>query len=209
MQSANAVSAGSFKFYRYEAEHTLRNIYWKAGVVAGDVNRLMDTAGNFLSANGTNIANCVKDTVVNVGSEVGLNIAAFFSTEDSTLTVEDAKYMLVKGDHIRVPLYDKKRGPFGHFYHHGIYCGDGMVIEYDGRYPSQDLFTIQMNSLESFARGRRIEVDNREPALYSPDEIVARAKSRLGERAYNLYTNNCENFATWCRSGPALVRLTS
>lgn len=37
--------------------------------------------------------------------------------------------------------------------------------------------------------------------LYSPEETVARARSRLGETNYNLLTNNCEHFAIWCKTG--------
>lgn len=37
--------------------------------------------------------------------------------------------------------------------------------------------------------------------LYSPEETVMRAKSRLGEREYNLVTKNCEHFAIWCKTG--------
>lgn len=37
--------------------------------------------------------------------------------------------------------------------------------------------------------------------LYSPQETVNRAYSRLGETAYNLFTNNCEHFAIWCKTG--------
>lgn len=37
--------------------------------------------------------------------------------------------------------------------------------------------------------------------LYSPEETVERAKSRLGEKDYNLATNNCEYFAIWCKTG--------
>ena len=33
----------------------------------------------------------------------------------------------------------------------------------------------------------------------SQDEIIERAKSRLGERKYNALFNNCEHFAYWCR----------
>ena len=32
-------------------------------------------------------------------------------------------------------------------------------------------------------------------------EVLQRAKSRLGERKYNPCTNNCEHFATWCKTG--------
>lgn len=33
---------------------------------------------------------------------------------------------------------------------------------------------------------------------YSADEIVSRARSRLGENSYSLLFNNCEHFAIWC-----------
>jgi hypothetical protein len=31
--------------------------------------------------------------------------------------------------------------------------------------------------------------------------VVHRAYTRLGERHYNLLFNNCEHFATWCKTG--------
>lgn len=37
--------------------------------------------------------------------------------------------------------------------------------------------------------------------LYSPLETVARARSKLGERGYNLLLDNCEHFAVWCKTG--------
>lgn len=33
------------------------------------------------------------------------------------------------------------------------------------------------------------------------DEVVSRARSRLGEREYHLLKNNCEHFAMWCKTG--------
>ena len=36
------------------------------------------------------------------------------------------------------------------------------------------------------------------------EKILERAKSRLGERAYNLISNNCEHFATWCVYGQSV-----
>jgi len=35
----------------------------------------------------------------------------------------------------------------------------------------------------------------------SPDAVVARAESRLGEFGFDAWLNNCEHFATWCRTG--------
>ena len=37
--------------------------------------------------------------------------------------------------------------------------------------------------------------------LYSPEETVARARSKIGEDEYNLILNNCEHFAIWCKTG--------
>ena len=37
--------------------------------------------------------------------------------------------------------------------------------------------------------------------LYSPEETVNRALSRLGESRYDILTNNCEHFAIWCKTG--------
>lgn len=43
--------------------------------------------------------------------------------------------------------------------------------------------------------------ENPDYHLYSPEETVERAKQKVGETAYNLVTNNCENFAIWCKTG--------
>ncbi len=37
--------------------------------------------------------------------------------------------------------------------------------------------------------------------VYSADETVERAQSRIGETNYNLLTNNCEHFVIWCKTG--------
>ncbi|MGB7486504.1 MAG: lecithin retinol acyltransferase family protein, partial [Phormidesmis sp.] len=33
------------------------------------------------------------------------------------------------------------------------------------------------------------------------DVVIARAESRLGEQRYDLFFNNCEHFASWCKTG--------
>lgn len=37
--------------------------------------------------------------------------------------------------------------------------------------------------------------------LYSPEETIERAKSKIGGKGYNLFFNNCEHFAIWCKTG--------
>jgi hypothetical protein len=36
--------------------------------------------------------------------------------------------------------------------------------------------------------------------LYSPADVVARARQHLGESAYDLAANNCEHFSSWCHT---------
>ena len=168
------------KHNRYVLEWMLRDISGGVGEAMNFANRVTDTVENFSSAN------------------IAL-VASFFTENEETMSLEEAGRILTAGDHIRVLLHF----PWGiAFYHHGIYVGNGMVIEYTGRVSEQKV--IRKCSLESFARGKKIELDNREEAVYSPAEIGARAESRIGETAYCLAYNNCESFATWCRCGGSL-----
>ncbi|MEY2832943.1 MAG: hypothetical protein RLZZ574_2202 [Cyanobacteriota bacterium] len=85
----------------------------------------------------------------------------------------------------------------GVYKHYGIDCGDGTVIHY--RKPSE---VIEQTSIASFSRGNPVYVAEYSAGFgYIPDVVVERAKSRLGERDYNLLSNNCEHFASWCKTG--------
>lgn len=85
------------------------------------------------------------------------------------------------------------------YQHHGIDCGDGTVIHFR----KGDEAVISRTSYETFARGNPVFVKTYS-ASYIPDVVIARAESRLGERQYNLLTNNCEHFATWCKTGQSV-----
>ena len=37
--------------------------------------------------------------------------------------------------------------------------------------------------------------------VFSPEAVVRRAKSMIGVQHYNLFFNNCEHFAFWCKTG--------
>jgi hypothetical protein len=85
----------------------------------------------------------------------------------------------------------------GVYEHHGIDCGDGSVIHY--RKPSE---IVEQTSIEIFARGNRVyQRQYRAEFCYLPEIVIDRAVSRLGEQKYNLLFNNCEHFATWCKTG--------
>ncbi|NJL20460.1 MAG: hypothetical protein HC895_06015 [Leptolyngbyaceae cyanobacterium SM1_3_5] len=89
-------------------------------------------------------------------------------------------------------------GLSGIYEHHGIDCGDGTVIHFR----KTDTATIAHTSIAEFAMGRQIFVKHY-PVSYISDIVIDRAESRLGEQNYNLLTNNCEHFATWCKTGRA------
>ncbi len=85
----------------------------------------------------------------------------------------------------------------GLYEHHGIDCGDNTVIHY--RKPSE---TIERTSLSVFARGNTVYIrEYSEGFSFLPHHVVERAESRLGEQKYNFLFNNCEHFATWCKTG--------
>ena len=82
----------------------------------------------------------------------------------------------------------------GLFNHHGIDLGDGTVAHYlEGR-------EILRSPLEDFSQGQPIRVVDH-PGASAPGLTLRRAMSRIGEQNYNLLFNNCEHFATWCKTG--------
>ena len=107
---------------------------------------------------------------------------------------------MARGDHI----YALRFG--GIYAHHGIDAGDGTVIHYTSDHwvtPRQ----VRRTSMDLFARGDEIHVRDYErffETLKSGDildAVMRRAESRLGEFAFDLVFNNCEHFATWCKTG--------
>jgi hypothetical protein len=95
---------------------------------------------------------------------------------------------LSTADHLQVP---RRHGLFNH---HGIDLGDGTVAHYlEGR-------EILRSPVSEFSQGEVVSVMEHTNA--SPTGItLRRAMSRLGEQNYNLLFNNCEHFATWCKTG--------
>ena len=81
------------------------------------------------------------------------------------------------------------------FTHEGIDVGDGTVVAL-----SKKSRTVERLSKEEFRDGRQLYV--REYGKCSDsDTVVGRALSLVGKRGYNLFRNNCEHFATWCKTG--------
>lgn len=96
---------------------------------------------------------------------------------------------MAKGDHLYVKgLVD----------HHGIDCGDGMAIHYSTSLKGGH--GIIRVSTSEFADGKLICMEFYNTS-YSPDEIVRRAKGKLGEQIYHPLGNNYEHFVYWCTTG--------
>ena len=96
--------------------------------------------------------------------------------------------VLAAADHLEVPRQH------GLFNHHGIDLGDGTIAHYlEGR-------EILRSPLTEFSQGQPLRVISHAEA--SPVGVtLRRAMGRLGEQDYNLLFNNCEHFATWCKTG--------
>ena len=95
-------------------------------------------------------------------------------------------------------LSSSRRG----YSHHGIYVGRGWVVHYSGLSGGfWQCGPVEEVSLSRFALGNSVRIVEQRGSAYSPEEIVRRARSRLGENDYRLFSNNCEHFCSWCHSG--------
>ncbi len=104
------------------------------------------------------------------------------------------------GAHIRVQI--------GKIYHHGIYIGDNMVVQFGMPFnTTQDPKTVKVikSPIEDFLLGGFLEVrvfDKSEKKLKRKDrDIIKTALSSIGEGGYDLLHNNCEHFANYCVFG--------
>jgi len=84
------------------------------------------------------------------------------------------------------------------YMHHGIYVGDDKVVHYRGLSRGWRAGPVEEVSLAEYARGRPVRVRTPSGARFDREVVVARARSRLGEDAYRILTNNCEHFCEWC-----------
>ena len=108
---------------------------------------------------------------------------------------------------------------YGHHYkvdrglysHHGIFIGEGNFIHYATHQDDgielvellgvdSDLKKIHVAEVRKFVGdGHLEEVHYENDNVYPPLKVVARALGKEGEDGYNLWSNNCEHFARWCK----------
>jgi HRAS-like suppressor 3 len=84
--------------------------------------------------------------------------------------------------------------------HHGIYVREGLVIHYAG-WVRHSRGLIETVTVGDFAGRYPVRVGRVPPESLHGNDIVRRARSRLGERRYNVLRNNCEHFCNWCQVG--------
>jgi hypothetical protein len=88
------------------------------------------------------------------------------------------------------------------FLHHGIYVGSGRVVHYSGLAYGLRRGPVEEISLARFTDGRSILARSGAAAShFDRCEVVRRARSRVGENSYRLFSNNCEHFCEWCVHG--------
>ena len=106
------------------------------------------------------------------------------------------------GDMIRVKA--------GTIHHYGVFVSDSEVIQFglapNARPGLKDSdIEVLATDIDTFLAGQFLEVaefDRKEKKTHpTPEEAVAKARARMGEKGYHILYNNCEHFAYECVSG--------
>jgi len=101
---------------------------------------------------------------------------------------------LTAGDHVkwkRILGYD----------HHAIVetvaNGRVHVIEFSGNPTDKKNAEIERTVVDDITQMYKYIYDRCSDAV----TVLRRARERLGEKGYNVFKNNCEHFASWCKTG--------
>lgn len=84
--------------------------------------------------------------------------------------------------------------------HHGIDLGDGTVIEYGGKGEAR-MSVRRVLRRDFLARGPAFVKNYAPGTALVPEDTVRLAFARLAEQRYDLFDNNCEHLAYWCKTG--------
>ena len=107
---------------------------------------------------------------------------------------------------MKIEIGDHLVSPRCGYAHHGLYIGNGNVIHYSGYAKIKSDGVIVITSLDEFSQNSTVRIRQHELRLFSREESVERAHTRLGEDWYNILLNNCEHFVTWCIHGLPISR---
>jgi len=76
------------------------------------------------------------------------------------------------------------------------------LIEFTGEIPSTAKITKSAKTFGVLEKGAPIYIVEYQPnETLSVEETIEKAYSALGKGDYGLLNNNCEHFATWCKTG--------
>ena len=108
-----------------------------------------------------------------------------------------------QGDIIGVNRYG------GIFDHYGIYNNKNSIIHFTSKDSDIGDNVVIETTFNRFLRGSNnffvIPLykggGGYSKTLFSPEETVKRAMSKLGKKDYSFINNNCEHFAFWCKAG--------
>nr|XP_022292038.1 HRAS-like suppressor 3 isoform X1 [Crassostrea virginica] len=111
----------------------------------------------------------------------------------------------------------------GAYFHWAVYIGDEEVVHLAGAESgcsrscssssssscsssgkNSNKAVVKKDKVLDVAGKSEIEIDNNKDRKYKPRsvrDIVREALSRIGEFGYNVFCNNCEHFASYCRYG--------
>jgi hypothetical protein len=121
----------------------------------------------------------------------------------------DPRFLLSRDARRDMPLDSGQEPPWGAhivsprrgYTHHGIYVGSHRVVQYGGLTRGLRRGPVEEVLLTQFSQRYPIWVRFEESRWFDRDEVVRRARSRLGEDNYHPLTNNCEHFCEWCVRG--------
>ncbi|XP_071137456.1 uncharacterized protein [Mytilus edulis] len=129
-------------------------------------------------------------------------------SDDLTFDMEEiTEYRrLKKGDHLAV------RGDHAgiQYYHHGIFLGSKKGVADFGGADKENAVLSFVDLMQFNNRGNRTIVRiNYPPGKCLEDDVVVANAIKLVDNPgswgpFNLLLNNCEHFATWCKTGHAV-----
>ena len=103
---------------------------------------------------------------------------------------------MAAGDHIRV------KRMHGLYYHHGIDVGNGTVIHFSGEPLNGTLAKVCQVSEEEFLKGEIKEIIHylEDSDVLPAEESLCLAREQLDNQGYHVLFNNCEHFASYCKT---------
>ncbi len=107
---------------------------------------------------------------------------------------------MARGDHIKVRRWG------GLYAHHGIDMGDGTVIHLPGEPFRTRHIRVCRTPMEIFLAGGTPIIVDYAPEVRSGEEAAAIAEALMALPGYCVLRNNCEHFATYCKTGRAKSR---